>query len=235
MNIALILAGGKGLRLGADKPKQYLKINGLMIITRCLLRLLKNPNLNAIHIVAEKKWQYAINSELEMLQIDRTKMSGYSNPGITRQLSILNGLKDISSYADDTDVVMVHDSVRPLVSDKLISSALTTIKNFDGVMPALPMKDTVYFSNDGKKITSLLEREKIFAGQSPEFFRFKKYLDANVSLLPKKILEINGSTEPAILAGMNIAVVQGEEENFKITTQTDLERYRMMIEGDIEK
>ena len=92
------------------------------------------------------------------------------------------------------------------------------------------MKDTVYLCENGESVSSLLNREQIFAGQAPEFFRYGKYFEANKALLQDEILKINGSTEPAIMAGMNIAMVAGDEGNFKITTAVDLERFREVIE-----
>jgi 2-C-methyl-D-erythritol 4-phosphate cytidylyltransferase len=91
------------------------------------------------------------------------------------------------------------------------------------------MKDTVYLSNDGKKVSALLKREEVYAGQAPEMFVFGKYLEANRRLLPDDILKINGSTEPAILYGMDIAMIPGDEGNFKITTREDLERMKIRI------
>jgi 2-C-methyl-D-erythritol 4-phosphate cytidylyltransferase len=91
-------------------------------------------------------------------------------------------------------------------------------------MPVLPMKDTVYMSNDGKKVDALLDRSTIYAGQAPELYRLKPYYDACVSLLPQEILSINGSTEPAIRAGLDVAMIPGDEGNYKITTKADLER-----------
>lgn len=96
------------------------------------------------------------------------------------------------------------------------------------MLPVLPMKDTVYLG-DGRQITSLLEREKVYAGQAPEAFVLGKYYEANERLLPDRIGQINGSTEPAIMAGMDIAMIPGEEGNFKITTQADLERFKAVM------
>ena len=93
----------------------------------------------------------------------------------------------------------------------------------------LPMKDTVYFSGNGVSVTELLEREKIFAGQAPEAFVLGKYLAANRALLPERILTIKGSTEPAVLAGMDISMIPGDEGNFKVTTKADLERYEGIV------
>ena len=79
---------------------------------------------------------------------------------------------------------------------------------------------------EGKKIDALLNRSQIFAGQAPEVFRLGRYYEANQVLLPEKILTINGSTEPAILAGMDVVMIPGDEGNFKITTKADLERFQ---------
>ena len=75
------------------------------------------------------------------------------------------------------------------------------------------------------QVSALLERKKVFAGQAPESFRFGKYLAANEALLPEKILKNNGSTEPAILAGMHIEMIPGDERNYKITTDVDLKKF----------
>ena len=99
-------------------------------------------------------------------------------------------------------------------------------------MPVLPMKDTVYMSSDGKKIDSLIDRSTVYAGQAPEVFVLDKYIQANKLLLPDRILSINGSSEPAVMAGMNIALVNGDENNYKITTKADLERFIEECSGD---
>ena len=111
----------------------------------------------------------------------------------------------------------------------MISECFIAMEGHDGVLFVLPMKDTVYFSEEGKKIDSLLNRSQIFAGQAPEVFHLGRYYKANVALLPEKILSINGSTEPAILAGMDIVMISGDEGNFKITTKADLERFQTIL------
>ncbi len=93
----------------------------------------------------------------------------------------------------------------------------------------LPMKDTVYSSADGKRITALLDRSEIYAGQAPEVFRLGVYYAANVRLLPDRIKNINGSTEPAVMAGLDVAMIFGDENNFKITTKADLERFQSIV------
>ena len=145
------------------------------------------------------------------------------------QLSVYHALTDILRYASADDYVMIHDAARPQVSLAFLTKCFEMAKGHDGVLPVLSMKDTVYLSKDGERVSSLLEREKILAGQAPEVFLLGKYYEANRQLLPEKILGINGSTEPAILAGMDILMIPGEEGNFKITTRADLERFGRIV------
>lgn len=251
---ALLLSGGTGTRMGMGTPKQYIEVKGKPVIAYSLQTLLSHEGIDAVQIVADEMWRETIlrcmNALCEggterkpdrnrdgsgvNLQINhtscagiRSKFRGFSAPGKTRQLSILNGLEDIRAYAGDSDYVLIHDAARPMLSAEQISDCLEAVgAGHDGVLPVLPMKDTVYLSGDGKRVTSLLEREKVFAGQAPELFLMGKYYEANRALLPDRIFGINGSTEPAVLAGMDIAMIPGDERNFKITTKQDLRRFQ---------
>ncbi len=233
MNVALILSGGTGTRLGAELPKQYIEVNGRPVISYCLETVLLHPEIDGVQIVADSAWQQSILEEMDKSENGnrefKRKFRGFSMSGATRQFSILNGLTDILTYASNEDVVMIHDAARPCLSAALVSECLAKLPGHDGVLPVLPMKDTVYLSEDGKKVSSLLNRSQVFAGQAPEFFVLGKYYEANQCLLPDRIYTINGSTEPAILAGLDIVMVPGEEGNFKITTKADLERFGQIV------
>lgn len=230
MNIVVILAGGTGVRLGVDIPKQYIEVANRPIIGYCMNTFFHHPLIDAVQIVAEKSWREYILHYLEqtgeIAPAAQFKWKGFSEPGQNRQLSVYHALEDCLQYAAFDDCVLIHDAARPLVSANCITACFEALKEHDGVLPVLPMKDTVYLSEDGKRVSSLLKREKIFAGQAPEAFRLGKYYEANKALLPDKIREVNGSTEPAILAGMDVAIIEGDEANFKITTKADLERFR---------
>lgn len=228
MNIALILSGGTGTRLGSDIPKQYIEVNGKMIISFCIDMFTNHPEIDGIQIVASDEWRDHINSNLLACKISSDKIIGYSAPGQNRQLSILNGLYDIKASIEPScdPIVIIHDAARPNLSADYVSNCLDAITGHDGVMPVLPMKDTVYYSETGKTVSSLLNRSKIYCGQAPELYRLAKYIAVNEALLPDKILSINGSTEPAVLAGLDVAMIPGDEFNYKITTKADLEKFK---------
>lgn len=264
MNIALLLSGGTGVRLGSNVPKQYIEISGRPVFSWCLEALADHEDIDGIQIVADSSWYgtikawwensavkgeqgfsneeqepKAIKNEQEQKKQEqrkqeqklhkkeqiRRKFRGFSAPGENRQMSILHGLLDIYNYAPEDAYIFIHDAARPCLSAKQIADCIRGAAGHDGAMPVLPMKDTVYSSLDGKTIAGLLDRSTIYAGQAPEVFLLGKYLKANQALLPEKILEINGSAEPAVMAGMDIAMIPGDEGNFKITTKADLERF----------
>lgn len=224
MNIALVLAGGTGTRLGADIPKQYIEVRGKMIIDYCLETMEHSNDIAEVWIVADEMWREHIK------KVDKFK--GYACPGRNRQLSIYNGLKAIEESLADKEKevnVLIHDAARPFLTEKLIRECVNAVEGHDGVLPVLPMKDTVYYSEDGKVVSSLINRDKLYAGQAPELFRLQPYIQANEALLPDKILLVNGSTEPAIMAGMDIVMIPGDENNYKITTKTDMKRFTEMM------
>ncbi len=230
MNIALILSGGTGTRLGGDIPKQYIKVKGRMLIAYCLNMFAAHSAVDGIFVVAAPEWREEILNECERLGIGKAAITGFSDPGRTRQLSILNGLRDIDTYVksldkNDDPVVIIHDAARPNLTAEYLDRCLDAVEGCDGVMPTLPMKDTVYYSENGTKVDKLLDRSCIFAGQAPELYRLKKYLEANEKLLPDDILKINGSTEPAVMAGLNVAMISGDENNYKVTTKKDMDRF----------
>ena len=218
MVYAIILSGGTGVRLGGDIPKQYIQVNGRPIIADSIDVFETCELIDKYIVVAENNWENYV------CKFTGGSFIGFAGPGENRQLSIYSGLKMLANYASEDDLIVIHDAARPFVNEDIINDLVKACENADGAMPALPVKDTMYIQKNGK-VSSLIDRDSIISGQAPEIFRYGKYVKANEALLPNKILDIKGSTEPAFLAGMDIAVVSGDEKNFKITTKEDLERY----------
>lgn len=227
MNTAVILAGGVGSRMEVDRPKQYLLVKDKPIIAYCLEVFQSHKNIDKIVVVVSDEWKEYVKECAEKYNI--TKMCGYAQAGKTRQHSIYNGLKTISTNAPQTDVCIIHDAARPLVSDEIIDDCITGAVECDGAMPVISVKDTVYQSTDGKTIDKLLKRSELFAGQAPESFKFKKYLDIHNSVSDEEIAATAGSSEIAYRHGMNIRLVKGSERNFKITTIEDLETFETIV------
>ena len=220
MTAAIILSGGSGLRMGTEIPKQYLEVSGKPVIAYCIDTFEKSPEIDKIVIVCAEEYRMLISN----LFTDSTKFAGFAAPGSNRQLSILSGLNALKNILGEEDDVVIHDAARPNVSHETVRRITEELKNYDAVLPVLPMKDTVYEAEDGK-VVSNLDRSRIVAGQAPEGFKFGAYLRANEALLPDKINEISGSMQPAVMAGMHVGTIPGDENNYKITTPADLARF----------
>ena len=231
MNAAIILSGGIGERMRrvSGVPKQYIEVNGHPIVEYCLHTFMKSVLVDGIIIVANELWHPFILNIIEGLGTD--KFWGFALPGTARQLSINNGLNKLEQVCPDIDRVIIHDAVRPLVSQKLIKGCIDSLDHASGVMPVLPVKDTCYQSIDGEKIAKLLPRDQLFAGQAPEAFRFAPYLAAHRVLSEAQLAAVNGSSELAYRSGMDVKMIPGEERNFKITTPEDLILFKRYLES----
>ena len=234
MDYALLLSGGNGTRTGSDIPKQYVKPeDSPMMVTFALRTLLMCSRIDAVYVVAESKWRSLILADCNRSGFSTDKIKGFADPGINRQASILNGMEEIINRVSGAagkgighdDTILVHDAARPYLKELLIHSCYDALCGHDGVMPVIPVKDTVYMSGDGRSVSGLLDRQRIFAGQSPELFVFKPYHQANIALLPDRIQRINGASEPAVMAGLDLIMIPGDEDNVKVTTAADMEKF----------
>ena len=228
MNIAIILSGGVGSRMGANIPKQYIEVEGKPIIWYCLKTFVENPRIDVVVIGRAEEWAEYVEEQVKSMETNKPVY--YSLPGETRQYSIYHALLEIEKHgAEKEDIVIIHDAARPLVNDAIIESCLTGCREADGTLPVIPVKDTIYQSTDGTCITSLLNRAELFAGQAPEAFVFEKYLALHRDMPREELLKINGSTEIAYKGRLHVKLVRGDEMNFKITTPEDLSNFGNII------
>lgn len=231
MNIAIILSGGVGSRMGINLPKQYVMVNCQPVINFCLKTFFENEQTDVIVIGVADEWKEFVKENVAKL--NPIKPIYYSRSGETRQYSIYNALKVLKKNGfTDNDIVLIHDAARPLVGQDLINRCYKGCNYADGVMPVIPVKDTIYLSEDGKHIQSLLNRSQLWSGQAPEAFRFGKYLKVHDEMSRAELLKINGSTELAFKAGLDCQMIEGEPINFKITTPEDLSNFKAIIRKD---
>lgn len=231
MNVALILSGGVGSRMGLNIPKQYMKVAGKPVISYCLETFVNDQMTDAIVIGVADEWKSFVEEQAELLS--PRQQVYYASPGETRQYSIYNALLVCEENGvASNDIVIIHDAARPLVSASLIHRCYNACDNAEGVLPVIPVKDTIYYSEDGKNIQSLMNRSHLWAGQAPEAFRFGSYLKAHKEMTREELLKINGSTELAYKSGLKCQLVEGDPMNFKITTPEDLSNFESIIKNE---
>lgn len=225
MNIAIILAGGTGTRLDGDVPKQYLTVNGKPVLAFSLEVFEAHPAVDKIVIVANAEWEAYILEALKRYGIK--KFAGFAPAGESRQHSVLSGMtvaRALSGAAEDA-VVLVHDAARPNVNARMIDDSLQ-LQGYDATLPVIPIADTVYYSENGREITQLPDRDKLYAGQSPEAFLLNKFYAAHADLSDAELCAVRGTCQLAHSKGLSVRLYAGEFSNYKITTMVDLEKFK---------
>ena len=228
MNFAVILSGGIGTRMQmGDFPKQYYKVRGKMILEYTLDKFQQSEQVDAIVIVMAPVWREELE---EYLRTKYSKLIGFAEPGLIRQESILSGIVFCMDRSEsEEDKVIIHDGVRPLVTCALIGKCFDALAEYEACLPVIPATDTIYYSEDGKGVDKLLDRSKLFVGQSPETFYLHQYYKAHEGKSHEFLASMRGTTEIAYATGMKICMIEGEPLNFKITYPPDLERFRMVL------
>lgn len=230
MNHAVILAGGIGFRMKMNRPKQYLEVRGKPVFMYSFEKFANHPEICSIVMVISEEWKEYVQDFIA--KSGCTKPVYYARAGQSRQHSVLNGLKALSRIADDNDLVFVHDSVRPLFPISNIDDAIVECRYYDVTLPVIPVKDATYQSSDGKKLSSILPREELFSGQSPECFHYGPYMRLHDCLTDDEIGRIRGGSELAFKKGMTVCLIPGTEQNFKITTIEDQRAFELTFEKE---
>lgn len=224
MNIAVILAGGTGSRMGiVDMPKQFIDIYGKPVIIHTLEAFEINENIDAICVVCIKEWQDDLKIWLK--EYDIRKVLWIADAGATRQLSSVNALDIIEKDCSDDDIVVIHDAARPLVTQRIINENIEKAKQFGACDTVVPASDTIIRSVDGENLDSIPKRKELYLGQTPQSFTYniiKNSYDKYFSLPEQERPVMTDDCGLALHNGINIAMAKGDRVNIKLTTMEDL-------------
>lgn len=226
----IIVAGGKGMRAlskqGAELelPKQYQMLAGKAVFDWSIEAFLRNAQVDCILpvISAQDKALYA-----QHVAGQSAKLLPPVIGGVTRQLSVLAGLKALQPR--DIDQVLIHDAARPLVSQDVIKNVLQTLTQAGCALPSVGVVDTIKRSNDGQVVLATEDREKLFAAQTPQGFDYKKILAAHQEATTKSDA-FTDDTAIAEWAGMQVRLCAGASDNIKITRPEDFERAAFLLQ-----
>ena len=216
MDYIIILAGGKGLRMGTDIPKQFLPIGGLPVLMHTVKRFREySKELNIILVLPKQQQEYwqALCDEYQFME-DYTIADG----GETRFHSIKNGLKLIPD--DAQGLVGVHDGVRPFPSVEVIRNCYETARKTGSAIPVIPVVETI--RHLGTKVqSSTVPRDEYRLVQTPQVFKLPLYRAALDKAISEKS-ELTDDCSAVERMGKVVFLIDGEEENLKITTPVDL-------------
>lgn len=228
MNIAIILSGGVGSRMGANIPKQYIEVQGKPVIFYSIEKFVKSGFIDAFIIALNNEWKDYVSLKLDELKIQVPII--YSIPGETREHTIYNALKMAkrSGYSEE-DIVIIHDSVRPMVTTEVIRDCLDGCRDHDAAIATIDVKDTIYQSEADNCITNVPNRSSLHAGQTPEAFHLGSYLKIHDERSYDEISSVTGGAQFAAQCGLKVFLSKGAEINFKLTTPEDLKRFEQII------
>lgn len=215
MNSAIILAGGRGKRMGADISKQFILINEKPILYYTLKRFIDNENIDEVVLVLpEDEIEYC---KEEILKKYKLKVNKIVCGGKERQDSVLNALRTI----ENGDIVLIHDGARPFVSDKMILDGINFAKEFKAVAPGVMPKDTIKVKDKNGFSKETLKREELVAIQTPQIFDYNLILSCHEKVKLQNI-SVTDDTMVVESFGNKVFVYDGEYTNIKITTPEDL-------------
>ena len=229
MNIGLIIAGGSGNRMGQDIPKQFMHVDGCPIIIHTMKCFQLHPDIDAIAVVCLKGWETVLQAYANQFSI--TKLKWIFPGGATGMESIHNGIYGLKNEGcDDEDLVLIHDSVRPLLSQDIISSNIAICKAYGYAITGIKCREAILESEDGFVSSTSIPRDRLIRTQTPQTFRLKHIIAVHEEAKLKGITNsVASCTLIAEVGGREMHVVPGSEKNIKITTVEDLEILKALM------
>lgn len=231
MNIALIIAGGCGKRMKQDIPKQFLSVNDKPVIVYTLEAFQRHPNIDAIVVVCIDGWHEILKAYCKQFNI--TKVVSIVSGGENGQASIKNGLDEINNKFNEDDIVLVHDAIRPLVSDEIISDCIVKCNEKGSAIAAIPCAEAMLITDGKVESKESFDRDKLMRTQTPQTFKLKKLLWAHDEAKKRGITNSVASCTLMVELGEKVYFSLGSEKNLKLTTPTDLDIFKALL--DVKK
>ncbi len=234
MNTALIIAGGVGARMGQDIPKQFINVYDKPVIVYTMEAFQIHPNIDEIEIVCLEGWHEIVYAYAKQFGI--TKLKNVVNGGINGQDSIRNGLEDIASrHQNDNDIVLVHDAIRPMLTQDIISDNIRVCKKYGNAITVVPCNAAMLKTFDGLSSEEQVPRDNLKTTQTPQTFYLNDILDAHREALEKGITKSVASCTLYIELGRKLYMSIGSEKNLKLTTLDDIDIFKALLNAQKEK
>lgn len=228
MNIALIIAGGSGARMQQDIPKQFLNVNDKPVIIYTLEAFQKHPNIDAIEVVCLEGWQEILSAYSKQFGI--TKLEKIVSGGDNGQTSIRNGVFDIyERHNSDNDIVLIHDAIRPLVDQDIISDSIRVCREYGNSITVIPCTAAMLRTFDAVETDEQVPRDNLKITQTPQTFFIKDIVNTHKEALERGITNSVASCTLYIEMGKKLFLSKGSEKNIKLTTTDDLEIFKALL------
>ena len=230
MNIALIIAGGVGARMGQDIPKQFINVHDKPVIVYTMEAFQKHPSVDEIEVVCLDGWHDVLWAYAKQFGI--AKLENIVVGGKNGQDSIRNGLYDIASRHKEQDVVvLIHDAIRPMVSADVITDNIRVCRQYGNAITVVPCTAAMLKTFDSLSSEEQVPRDNLKITQTPQAFYLNEIIEAHKEALDRGITNSVASCTMYIELGRKLYMSQGSEKNIKLTTAEDIEIFKALLES----
>ena len=230
MNIALIIAGGVGSRMGQDIPKQFINVNDKPVIVYTMEAFQKHPQIDAIEVVCLDGWHDVLRAYAKQFGI--AKLENVVSGGENGQNSIRNGLYDIyRRYNSDDDIVLIHDAIRPMLLQDIITDNINVCRKYGNAITVVPCTAAMLKTYDSLMSEEQVSRDNLKITQTPQSFFIKDIVEAHKEALSKGITNSVASCTMYIELGRKLYMSKGSEKNIKLTTTEDIEIFKALLQA----
>lgn len=230
MTVAIVIAGGVGARMEQSIPKQFISINDKPILIYTLEAFERHPKIDAIEVVCIDGWHDMLWAYAKQFHIQKLKwvVSG----GNSGQESIRNGVYGLRDICVPDDTVVIHDGIRPLVDESVLSDVIVKCEQYGNAVTSLPYNEQIFIKKDEYTTEKYIPRETLRRVQTPQAYRYDKLLWGYKTAFEKGI-GIHGSAYTNTMMtdlGETLHFAAGSEKNIKLTTQDDIALFKAMLE-----
>lgn len=227
MNIAMIIAGGSGSRMHQDIPKQFLTVNEKPVIIYTLEVFQKHPAIDEIIVVCIEGWEQILWAYVKQFNI--AKVSAVVPGGDCGQASIYHGLQELEKKHNADDIVLIHDAIRPMVSEEIISDCINKTTEYGCAIASIPCAEAMLVTEDQESSQNIFNRDNLKRTQTPQGFRIGKLSEIHRKALSQGITNSVASCTLMVEMGEKVYFSKGSEKNLKLTTLEDIDIFKALL------
>jgi len=225
--IAMIIAGGSGARMNQDIPKQFLNVYDKPVIIYTLEAFQKHPHVDNILVVCLDGWHEILRAYCKQFAI--TKLIDIVSGGKNGQDSIRNGVYTIQGRYHDQSIVMVHDAIRPMISEEIISDCIRVCSEHGNAVAVIPCAEVILCTTDGITSNAQISRDQLRRTQTPQAFKLGELVQVHQEALQRGIKNSVASCSMYIELGRKLNFSVGSEKNVKLTTPEDIDVFKALL------
>ncbi len=232
MNVAIIIAGGSGSRMGQDIPKQFINVYDKPVLIYTLEGFQKHPQIDAIEVVCIDGWHDVLWAYAKQFNISKLKwvVSG----GNTGQESIRNGVYNLECKYSADDIVIIHDGIRPLVDETVLTDVILKAQQYGNAVTSLPYNEQIFVVDDEISTVKYIPRETLRRVSTPQAYKFGKLLWGYKKAFAEGVGIYGSSYTNTMMVelGERLYFAAGSDKNIKLTTKDDLEMFKAYLKSD---